>query len=106
MDEVKKIVWTTIALKQRNSTFEYWNERNKSNIYSVKLNSKIKERLVQLKYFPEIEIETIFPKTRIIYLGYYSILYQIKDQNIIITGFWDNRQDPKKLLHLLKDSSN
>jgi ParE toxin of type II toxin-antitoxin system, parDE len=104
MDEVSKVVWTKIALKQRNSTFEYWNERNKSKNYSIKLNSKIKERITQLKSFPEIGIETVFPKTRVLYLGYYSILYQISPQYIIITGFWDNRQEPKKLLDFLKDN--
>ncbi len=104
MDEVKKVVWTTIALKQRNYIFEYWNLKNKSKNYSVKLNLKIKERVILLKHFPEIGIVTVFPKTRVIFLGYYSIFYQISSQNIIITGFWDNRQEPKKLFDFLKDN--
>ena len=36
------VFWTNTALKQRNYTFEYWNDRNKSATYSKKLNSSIK----------------------------------------------------------------
>lgn len=34
-------------------------------------------------------------------MGYFSIYYKITDEQLIITAFWDNRQDPKKLLELV-----
>lgn len=102
MDVNRKLKWTTVAIKQRDVVFEYWNSRNKSNLYSKKLNLKIKERTTILKSFPELGTETIFSKTRVLFLSYYSILYQFTDNQIIITGFWDNRQDPEKLLGFLK----
>jgi hypothetical protein len=69
------IFWTNTALKQRNYTFEYWNERNKSTTYSKKLNSSIKERTNILKTNPELGKKTEFNNTRVISLGHYSILY-------------------------------
>lgn len=87
--------------KTRDNVFEYWNSSNKSDVYSKKLNLKIKERTTLLKLYPELGLETTFTKTRVLYLSYYSILYQFIEQ-IIITGFWDNRQDPIELLHSLK----
>jgi hypothetical protein len=36
-------------------------------------------------------------------MGHYSIVYKIDNISIIITLFWDNRQDPKKLLDFLKE---
>jgi len=39
------IYWTLTAIKQRNYIFAYWNERNKNNTYSKKLNIAIKERI-------------------------------------------------------------
>ena len=48
------IFWTNTAIKQRNFTFEYWNERNKSTAYSKKLNLSIKERTNILKTNPEL----------------------------------------------------
>ena len=44
-----------------------------------------------------------FKETRAIFITYYSLLYKIEKNNIIITGFWDNRQDSKKLNKFLKD---
>jgi len=93
--------WTNTAVRQRNYIFAYWDERNKNTAYSKKLNKMIKVRVSLLKQFPNIGKITGFKNTRVISLGKYSIFYQIKDNDIIITGFWDNRQDPKVLLRVL-----
>ena len=99
-----KIFWTSTAIKQRNHIFEYWNERNKSTTFSKKLNLKIKERVKLLKANPELGKNTKFNNTRTISLGHYSILYKKIDLKIVITGFWDNRQDSKKLIEFLKNN--
>jgi len=96
------IFWTQTAINQRNYIFDYWNKRNKSNSYSKKLNLEIRERIELLKSQPDIGKKTNFGQTRAIIMGHYSILYKIDKPKIIITGFWDNRQDPKKLLRFLK----
>ena len=95
------VFWTNTALKQRNYTFEYWNDRNKSTTYSKKLNLSIKERTDILKTNPELGKRTEYNNTQVISLGHYSILYKKVDLKIIITGFWDNRQNPDKLLKFL-----
>lgn len=97
-----KILWASTAVIQRNYIFEYWNKRNKSTSYSKKLNNKIKERLYILKQNPKIGKKTEFNGTRMISLGHYSIFYKKVDLSIIITGLWDNRQDPEKLLNFLQ----
>lgn len=103
MDELK-ILWTQTALKQRNYIFKYWNKRNKSNTYSKKLNFLIKERTSLLKLQPDLGVKTNFKQTRVIHLSHYSIIYKLNKPNIIIVGFWDNRQNPKKLLDFLKQN--
>ena len=35
-------------------------------------------------------------------LGHFSIYYLVAEDGIIVTAFWDNRQDPKRLLELLR----
>ena len=95
------IFWTNTALKQRNYTFEYQNDRNKSAAYSKKLNLSIKERIDILKTNPALGKRTAYNKVRVISLGHYSILYKKVDLKIIITGFWDNRQNPDTLLKFL-----
>jgi len=54
-----------------------------------------------LKINPEIGKQTEYGQARAISLGHYSILYLNQDLKIFIIGFWDNRQDHKKLLKLL-----
>jgi plasmid stabilization system protein ParE len=99
------IFWTVTAVKQRKQVLEYWNDRNKSDAYSRKLILKISDRIRLLKTNPHMGKKTDFLNTRIISLGHYSILYREIEDNIIITGFWDNRQDPSKLLRFLKNNS-
>lgn len=38
-------------------------------------------------------------------MGHFSLIYQVFESKIIITAFWDNRQDPKKLYEMLKKES-
>ncbi|MBD3583916.1 type II toxin-antitoxin system RelE/ParE family toxin [Flavobacterium selenitireducens] len=97
-----KLFWTETAIRQRNLIFEYWIERNQSFDYSRKLNSKIKERTDTLKQNPELGKKTEFKNTRVVSLGHYSIFYQFDSNTIIVTGFWDNRQEPGKLLKFFK----
>ena len=97
-----KVFWTRTAVSQRNLVFQYWNERNKSNGYSIKLNSTIKERLHLLKKYPLIGKQTDYKDIQVLPLKHYSILYKIDKSRILIMAFWDNRQNPEKLLKLLR----
>ena len=99
-----KILWTSTAIKQRNYIFDYWNEKNKTINFSKKLNKKINERIRLLKTNHDLGKQVEFVNTRSISLGHYSILYKKIDLNIVITGFWDNRQDPKKLVEFLNNN--
>ncbi len=97
----KEIVWTITAAKQRRAILEFWNNNNKSIKYAEKLILRIKNRLDTLVKFPFSGKKTAFQNTLVTSLGHYSIFYQVKKNTIIVTGFWDNRQDPKRLYDLL-----
>lgn len=96
------VFWTNTAKKQRDHVFNYWNKRNKSTVYSKNLNLAIKQRTDSLKTHSETGKPTNFKDTRAIIMRYYSILYKVQRQKIIITAFWDNRDDPEKLLKLMQ----
>ncbi|MCU4175368.1 type II toxin-antitoxin system RelE/ParE family toxin [Carboxylicivirga sp. N1Y90] len=93
-----KVYWTQTAIKQRNHAFDYWNKRNRSKSFSRKLNIAIKERTNLLKKHPDLGKATNYEQIKAVSLGHYSILYLKQGSKIIISGFWDNRQDPCKLL--------
>lgn len=100
MDELK-IIWTNIAVKQRNHIFNYWNLRNKSKNYSIRLNNLIYNKIDLLKNNPTSGIEIENENCRNLHFEKYSLIYKISNDSIFILAFWDNRQNPKKLKKLL-----
>ncbi|MCU0419482.1 MAG: type II toxin-antitoxin system RelE/ParE family toxin [Cyclobacteriaceae bacterium] len=98
----KKIVWTETAARQRRSILEYWLHRNKSNTYPLKLLRLSNEKANQVAANPLLYKAADFPDTRVAAMGHFSLFYKATDERIIITAFWDNRQDPEKLFEILK----
>jgi plasmid stabilization system protein ParE len=97
-----KVFWTKTAVRQRNLIFEYWNNRNQSTEYSKKLRSKINSTLKMLKQYPRTGKRTDYKTVRQVAMGHYSLLYKFNTEQIVVVSFWDNRQDPEKLLILLQ----
>lgn len=98
----KRIVWTKTAAKQRNQILRYWVQHNKSNVYSLKLLELSNEKAKQISQNPKMYRLSDYPGTRVASMGHFSIFYKINKDVIVITAFWDNRQDPQKLLEVLK----
>lgn len=95
----RKVIWTRTAELQYVGILEYWVNRNKSNIFSKKLVKLVSDCTNQIASTPFIYKSTDYKTT----LGNFSVYYKVYDKKIIITAFWDNRQDPKKLLKILKN---
>ena len=98
----RKIIWTETAARQRRSILEYWLQRNQSPTFSLKLLRLSNEKANLIAENPMIYKAAEFPDTHVAALGHFSLFYKITESAIIITAFWDNRQDPKELLKLLK----
>ncbi len=61
----------------------------------------VSERTNQIAENPLIFKKTDFKDVRVTSLVNFSVFYKVFDETIVITAFWDNRQDPKKLLKIL-----
>lgn len=101
--DVTIVIWTETALKQRNSIFDYWNKRNGNRNYSRKLNRIINDRINQIQSNPQSGNPSEIPRYRVLAMSNYSLIYRQEQKEIYIVSFWDNRQDRKKLLNLLKN---
>src|SRR5690606_18820468 len=73
-----------------------------SSSFSKKLLKLVSKRTKEIAKNPLIYKGTNFNDIRVTSMGNFSIYYKVSDQEIIITAFWDNRQDPKKLLAILE----
>lgn len=98
----RKIVWTETAAKQRREILIYWTERNKSTIYAEKLIEITADHLKVISKTPYAFKETEIDEVRESAMGHFSLYYKITSVQIIVMAFWDNRQDPKKLLKAIQ----
>jgi len=93
----KRLIWSTNAQNDRIEIFGYWNNRNKSKIYSRKLNEIFREHIEIILRYPDIGLPTDIENVRSRTVRDYQIIYLIRDVSIIILAIWDNRQNPDKL---------
>lgn len=101
---VKTVIWTDTAVRERRKILKYWTKRNKSSNYSEKLIFEILERVQFLLKNPETFISTDYKDIRTSTLGHFNIYYKTTEKELIVIAFWDNRQNPKKLFKILKNS--
>ena len=97
----RAVVWTETAARQRREILKYWTKRNGSTVYAEKLIRLTARQIKTILNHPESFKSSEYPETRESALGHFSIYYKITREHLIITAFWDNRQDPKSLLDLL-----
>ncbi|RCS28523.1 type II toxin-antitoxin system RelE/ParE family toxin [Polaribacter sp. WD7] len=92
----KEIVWSNNAKNELRKILEFYNERNGSKKYSLKILSETEEILKTLSKSEFIGRLTSNKKTRVIPMKVYLIFYEINENTIEVISFWDNRQNEKK----------
>jgi len=90
----KRIVWTYKARLDRFSILKYWAKRNKSKIYSSRLNELFVQAVLTIRKYPRIGKKTDIERVRVKIVRDYLIFYKIVDQEIIILTIIDSRRDP------------
>lgn len=98
----KQVVWSFRAQSDRKEILNYWQQRNKSNFYSKKLNQLFKESIKIIADFPQIGKPTDSINTRVKIVKDYLIIYEETETQILILTIWDSRQDPEKLMKILE----
>jgi plasmid stabilization system protein ParE len=94
----RAIIWTETAAKQRRLILQYWTTRNKSSVYAKKLISLIADQLQIISDNPLLFKQTEIESIRESAMGHFSLYYAFNEKEIIVMAFWDNRQDPEKLI--------
>ena len=98
----KKVIWSPRAQEEYISTLEYWIEHNDSSTYSNKIIDeveRIEQRILDFPIAHTIVYQTPEKEIRrVLILHNFSLFYQIFTDRIEIVFFFDNRNDPKKLI--------
>ena len=90
-----KVIWSIEAEIDLTGILEFYIQRNKTAIYSKKLFSKIKKDISSISKNTKLGIETEFDTVRVLITGDYQIIYEIIDDNIVISMLWDCRRNPE-----------
>jgi len=89
----KKIIWSVRAQNDRKNIFRYWNQRNRSNLYSIKLNKLFKEALTIVASHPKIGKLTDRENIRIKIVRDYLIIYEELENEIHILAISSSHQN-------------
>ena len=91
----RRLIWSIEARTSLKNILDYWNTRNKSKLYSNKLNKLFNENLKIAINLPEFGHPTTFENTKYIIISHFEIIYKITDSEIVVLDIWDTRQNPE-----------
>jgi plasmid stabilization system protein ParE len=97
---VREIIITQLADDDKNEILAYWKKRNKSNVYSKKLNNLFINAINYISEHPLLGKKTTMENVRFRIVSNYFIYYQYNLSTLFILRIWDSRQNPDDL-HLL-----
>jgi plasmid stabilization system protein ParE len=90
-----KVDWSIEARLDLIDILDFYINRNKSNVYSIKLNAKLNKSIKLLSKNPFLGTPTDYDSVRALITSDYQIIYEIFDQLILIIMIWDCRRDPE-----------
>ena len=91
----RKVDWTVKANFERKEILDYWIRRNKSNLYSIKLNILFIEAVKKVAENPTIGRTSDFPDVRVKIVRNYLIFYEFDDKVLKVLSVWDGNRDDK-----------
>lgn len=93
----KKIVWSLRAQNDRKNIFSYFNKRNRSNRYSIRLNELSREATKFISDYPKTGKIAERENTGIKIVRDYLIVYKEFENEIEVLTIFNSHQDPVKL---------
>ena len=90
-----KIIWTRNALEHLEHILNYWEVRNGTNSYSIKLYKLFQKGLDVLSRHPETGIITNNNFIRKKTIRDYFVYYSFNETNLTLIGIVDMRRNPK-----------
>jgi plasmid stabilization system protein ParE len=93
----KRVTWTPQAKIDRFEILEYYYKAGTPKKSLRNIDSQIKDMVKYLSEFPQLGKQFGSHNERIIYKSYYSIIYKIINEAILILQVWDTRRNPEDL---------
>lgn len=89
-----KVEWSIETRLDLIDILEFYIIRNKSALYSKKLNSRINKSIKLITKNPLIGLQSPIDSVRALITGDFQIIYEIFNNIILTVMIWDCRRDP------------
>ena len=99
---VKQVIWSRLAHNDKFNILDYWTKRNKSALYSKRLNQIFENTAELISKHPKIGKQTEIHNIRFRIVKDYLFTYRETDNFIEILTIWDSRRDPEKFERIIK----
>ncbi|MBK7700001.1 MAG: type II toxin-antitoxin system RelE/ParE family toxin [Saprospiraceae bacterium] len=90
-----KIIWTRNAIEHLEDILNYWEVRNGSSSYSIKLYKLFQDALNLLSRYPTSGTNTTNDLIRKKTIRDYFVYYSFDESNLTVLGIVDMRRNPK-----------
>jgi len=97
----REVIWSLEALELLEGILTYWEVRNGSKKYSLKLNKYFQDVLRQVSKYPESGRVTKYQNVNYRIVKDYFIYYTYNDKAIEVLSLCDMRRDPDSIRSLL-----
>lgn len=101
----REVIWTQTAIDQFEVLLFFLQANNVTEKFADNIITKLNEHIQLILQYPKCGKPYKMSKIREFVFDGFSIFYRVKTRQIIIHLFWDNRQDPIKLVKLLTNIS-
>ncbi|MVN20251.1 type II toxin-antitoxin system RelE/ParE family toxin [Mucilaginibacter arboris] len=98
----KTIVWSESAKIDLIAIKAFFDNRNKSSIYSTKLLKTIRNSARLIEKYPDAGIDTNIVGLQGLIAGNYILFFRHKENYILILTVWDSRRNPEQLESILR----
>lgn len=97
----RKIIWSRKSQYDKMDIFMYWNDRNKSKLYSKRLNKLFIAAVEFVAEFPLVGKKSNIENVRMKVVRDYLIIYEFNDACIYILRVWSTQQNPERINNIL-----
>lgn len=101
--EEKEIIWTNTAKTQLFSIMDYYAKRNKSDLYSLKLESGIKKKLESIDFKIALPQKTMVENLYYFTFNHISTFFSAQNNIIKVKFLIDERRSPKRIKKLISE---
>ena len=101
----RKVNWSKNALIDLHDIMNYYNKRNKSNLYSLRLNRAVREKLQTLDLSITLPQKTSLKNMHYFMHNHILVCFEIQNNELRVQVLIDDRRNPELIKKMLNTTA-